>query len=75
MVPGDTFLIENVDLCPHLDIFNRVLICFVSALSLLHVHTPQVTGIGRKNMPSFQAFVALVFICLIMDILLLTAAV
>ena len=32
------------------------------------------TGIGRKNMPAFQAFVALVFICLIMDILLLTAA-
>lgn len=30
------------------------------------------TGIGRKNMTSFQAFVALVFICLIMDILLLT---
>mmetsp|Transcript_11796 Transcript_11796/g.24894 ORF Transcript_11796/g.24894 Transcript_11796/m.24894 type:complete len:374 (+) Transcript_11796:113-1234(+) len=31
------------------------------------------TGIGRKNMTSFQAFVALVFICLIMDILLLTS--
>ena len=58
-----------------LTFINRVLICFVSALSLLHVHTPQGTGIGRKNMPSFQAFVALVFICLIMDILLLTAAV
>jgi len=31
------------------------------------------TAIGKKNMGSFQMFVALVFICLIMDIFLLTA--
>ena len=31
------------------------------------------TAIGKKNMRSFQMFVALVFLCLIMDILLLTA--
>mmetsp|Transcript_6912 Transcript_6912/g.10086 ORF Transcript_6912/g.10086 Transcript_6912/m.10086 type:complete len:383 (+) Transcript_6912:140-1288(+) len=31
------------------------------------------TAIGKKNMGSFQVFVALVFICLIMDIFLLTA--
>jgi len=30
------------------------------------------TGIGKKNMLAFQAFVALVFICLIFDIMLLT---
>lgn len=30
------------------------------------------TAIGNKNMAAFQSFVALVFICLIMDILLLT---
>lgn len=30
------------------------------------------TAIGKKNMRSFQMFVALVFICLIMDIILLT---
>ena len=59
--------------------FRLHIITFSSALFLLHVssllYTYQGTGIGRKNMPSFQAFVALVFICLIMDILLLTAAV
>lgn len=32
------------------------------------------TGIGRKNMCAFQAFVALVFVCLIFDIVLLTNA-
>jgi hypothetical protein len=32
------------------------------------------TAIGRKNMPAFQAFVGLVFFCLIIDILLLTGA-
>jgi hypothetical protein len=31
------------------------------------------TAIGKKNMGSFQMFVGLVFICLIMDIFLLTA--
>lgn len=30
------------------------------------------TAIGKKNMPPFQAFVALVFVCLILDIFLLT---
>ena len=30
------------------------------------------TAIGDKNMAAFQSFVALVFICLIMDILLLS---
>eukprot|EP00565_Helicotheca_tamesis_P007378 CAMPEP_0185727030 /NCGR_PEP_ID=MMETSP1171-20130828/2831_1 /TAXON_ID=374046 /ORGANISM="Helicotheca tamensis, Strain CCMP826" /LENGTH=331 /DNA_ID=CAMNT_0028395501 /DNA_START=150 /DNA_END=1145 /DNA_ORIENTATION=+ len=33
------------------------------------------TGIGKKNMTAFQSFVALIFICLIMDILLLTGAI
>eukprot|EP00804_Cyclotella_cryptica_P029107 CCRYP_005284-RA/>CCRYP_005284-RA protein AED:0.32 eAED:0.32 QI:187/1/1/1/1/1/2/468/363 len=33
------------------------------------------TAIGKKNMRSFQCFVTLVFICLIMDIFLLTGAV
>ncbi len=32
------------------------------------------TAIGKGNMPAFQVFVALVFICLIMDIILLTTA-
>jgi len=32
------------------------------------------TAIGRKNMPAFQSFVGLVFLCLIFDILLLTDA-
>lgn len=32
------------------------------------------TAIGKKNMPAFQAFIALLFICLIMDIILLTTA-
>eukprot|EP00523_Entomoneis_sp_CCMP467_P007287 CAMPEP_0168730154 /NCGR_PEP_ID=MMETSP0724-20121128/6587_1 /TAXON_ID=265536 /ORGANISM="Amphiprora sp., Strain CCMP467" /LENGTH=335 /DNA_ID=CAMNT_0008777089 /DNA_START=34 /DNA_END=1041 /DNA_ORIENTATION=- len=32
------------------------------------------TAIGKKNMPSFQAFVCLVFICLIMNIFLITGA-
>eukprot|EP00559_Dactyliosolen_fragilissimus_P001850 CAMPEP_0184865598 /NCGR_PEP_ID=MMETSP0580-20130426/18603_1 /TAXON_ID=1118495 /ORGANISM="Dactyliosolen fragilissimus" /LENGTH=466 /DNA_ID=CAMNT_0027364871 /DNA_START=27 /DNA_END=1427 /DNA_ORIENTATION=- len=31
------------------------------------------TAIGKKNMPAFQAFIALVFICLVMDMVLLTA--
>ncbi len=31
------------------------------------------TAIGKNNMGSFQMFVGLVFICLIMDIFLLTA--
>ena len=30
------------------------------------------TAIGKKNMRSFQCFVALVFLCLIVDIFLLT---
>ena len=59
-------------ICICIYLYHHFLICFVSASSLLHTY--QGTGIGRKNMPSFQAFVALVFICLIMDILLLTAA-
>jgi hypothetical protein len=33
------------------------------------------TAIGKGNMPYFQCFVGLVFICLIMDILLLTGAI
>eukprot|EP00560_Eucampia_antarctica_P005699 CAMPEP_0197835250 /NCGR_PEP_ID=MMETSP1437-20131217/25202_1 /TAXON_ID=49252 ORGANISM="Eucampia antarctica, Strain CCMP1452" /NCGR_SAMPLE_ID=MMETSP1437 /ASSEMBLY_ACC=CAM_ASM_001096 /LENGTH=332 /DNA_ID=CAMNT_0043440529 /DNA_START=27 /DNA_END=1025 /DNA_ORIENTATION=+ len=32
------------------------------------------TAIGKKNMPAFQAFMAFLFICLIMDILLLSGA-
>merc|ERR1711974_283911 len=32
------------------------------------------TAIGKKNMAAFQCFVGLVFICLIMDIFLLTGA-
>jgi hypothetical protein len=32
------------------------------------------TAIGKKNMPAFQAFIALLFTCLIMDIILLTSA-
>jgi len=32
------------------------------------------TGIGKKNMASFQTFVAMVFFCLIMDIFILTGA-
>lgn len=32
------------------------------------------TAIGRKNMPAFQAFIALIFICLFMDIILLTSS-
>ena len=30
------------------------------------------TAIGKRNMPAFQAFVGLVFVCLIFDIMLLT---
>ena len=30
------------------------------------------TAIGKKNMTSFQFFVGLVFVCLMMDIVLLT---
>lgn len=33
------------------------------------------TAIGARNMPAFQAFVALVFVCLILDIVLLTGGV
>lgn len=32
------------------------------------------TAIGKKNMPAFQSFIALIFICLIMDVLLLSGA-
>ena len=33
------------------------------------------TAIGEKNMMAFQAFVALVFVCLILDIVLLTGGI
>lgn len=32
------------------------------------------TAIGKKNMPAFQAFIALLFTCLVMDIIILTSA-
>ena len=32
------------------------------------------TAIGKKNMTAFQCFVGLVFVCLILDIVLLTGA-
>ena len=33
------------------------------------------TAIGKKNMPAFQAFIALLFTCVVMDVLLISGAI
>ena len=53
-----------------------VLLIFLSQVIIEEFdHTCPWTGtaIGKKNMGSFQWFIGMVFICLIMDIFLLTA--
>lgn len=46
------------------------------SLSFARISCPWTgTAIGSKNMSSFQCFVALVFVCLILDIVLLTGGI
>lgn len=52
---------------------------FMKTLAIKHQKTCRCpwtgTAIGKKNMYSFQWFVGLVFVCLIMDIFLITGAI